>query len=117
MTSKENVEEIFSKCLMSNIKIFSDAKVLKEGKLLLFSVKDFFCIFTLVNSNSLSKRFIFELPYPFDIQSDGGKITLDYTVKTFCTYNKNVEKLLTKIKTQKTSKFYNKKLYVQIVPV
>jgi hypothetical protein len=117
MTSRENVETLLNKCLLANIRISSETKTLKEGKLLLFSVKDFFCVFTLISLASPTKKFIYELPYPFDIADNDGKIVLDYTVKTFCLYNKNAENLLTKIKPQKASKYYNKRLYIQRIPL
>ena len=117
MTSREHIESLLSKCLLANIRISSETKTLKEGRLLLFCVKDFFCIFTLVSLTNPAKKFIYELPYPFDIANIDNRIVLDYTVKTFCMYNKNIDTHLTKIKTQKASKFYNKKLYIQRIPL
>lgn len=76
-------EEKFLPFFQKEISITLDNKVLRQGKLLLFSIKDFYLHFTLY-SKKLTKNF--ELPYPFSAYTDSGEsniLVLDYKVKSF----------------------------------
>ena len=58
-----NAEDFFIPFFQKKITIVLENKVLRQGKLLLFCIKDFYLNFNL-QINNVSK--IFELPYPFD---------------------------------------------------
>lgn len=76
-------EKQFLPYFQKDISIVLDNKVLRQGRLLLFSVKDFYLHFTL-HSNGITKSF--ELPYPFDTYMENltsSILVLDYKVKTF----------------------------------
>ena len=76
-------ENTFTPFFQKEICIVIDNKVLRQGKLLLFAIKDFYLHFTIV-SNNVTKTY--ELPYPFDAYVMGvssKSIVLDYKTKTF----------------------------------
>lgn len=109
MTSPDQIEKIFFKHLQRNLLINGNNKQFKQGKLLLFKVKDFFCVFTLLING---KKITYEVPYPFDIKGFKDDVVLDYTLDTFCTFNNGTEELVNMIRSTKTSKLYNKKIVV-----
>jgi hypothetical protein len=75
-------EKQFIPFLQKNINIVLENKTLKQGKLLLFSIKDFYLNFTLL-CNNVTKTF--ELPYPFATFTESlssGDLVLDYRLST-----------------------------------
>lgn len=78
-----NTESYFVPFFQKNISIMLDNKVLRQGKLLLFCVKDFYLNFTLLLNNSTK---VFELPYPFSTYIESltsSTLVLDYKYNTF----------------------------------
>lgn len=77
-----NAEDFFIPFFQKNISIILESKTLRQGKLLLFCVKDFYLNFTLLH-NGVSK--VFELPYPFDTYLESltsSVLVLDYKYRT-----------------------------------
>ena len=61
----QHIEQIFNKLLQHNIVFTSgESKIYKEGKLIMFKVKDFYLIFSIKIGNSIK---VVELPYPYKI--------------------------------------------------
>jgi len=112
MTSVDEIEQLFKPLLLTTVKFTIDNKVIKQGKLQLFCVKDFFCVFTLINTEKSSKSLLFELPYPFKIKQIEAGLELDYTIDTFCLSNTKIKEQANKIKYNKPSKIFNKKIIV-----
>lgn len=56
------VEENLKQFLQRNITIRIDDKILRQGRLILFNLKDYYLIFTLKIKN---RNKTYELPYPF----------------------------------------------------
>jgi hypothetical protein len=110
MTSIEEIEQTLKPFLLLKAAFTVDDKVIKQGKLQLFCIKDFFCVFTLLGIDKENKKFIYELPYPFTLTSTDRSITFDYTLDAFCLSNAAIKEQSNKIKLLKTSKFYNKKV-------
>jgi len=76
---EKNLQAFFQK----DISIMLENKLLRQGKLLLFSVKDFYIHFIIV-TNDMTKSF--ELPYPFNCYKDEKNkniLILDYKLKSF----------------------------------
>jgi hypothetical protein len=108
-------EELFLPFFQKNISIIIDNKTLRQGRLLLFSIKDFYLHFTLLN-DKVTKTF--ELPYPFGTYMENltSKILLlDYKLKTFTKGLPNIdEKTKTLfLKKEKHMKFFDS--YVKII--
>lgn len=102
---EEDLKNIFQK----DIQFKLNNKILKEGKLILFSFKEFYLHFKLKVNNSYKN---FELPCPFNYKIESGKFIFDYTNKTFAKNNKNIDFLIKVLKKSKTSKYYNNYLII-----
>lgn len=113
MTSVEQIEAHVNKLLQRNISFHLENKTLKKGKLILFSVKDFFCVFTLLCEEKNNKKIIVELPYPFNLNFDSNRIIFDYTVDSFCKHNSQLYNMFKKVNITKPSKMFNKKVIVK----
>ena len=110
MTSIEEIEQIIKPFLLMKASFTIDEKVIKNGKMQLFCIKDFFCTFTLIDTERENKKTIYELPYPFSISYTDNSIIFDYTLNSFCLSNARIQEQTDKIKLNKTSKFFNKKI-------
>jgi len=78
-----NTEDFFVPFFQKNIYIILENKVLRQGKLLLFCIKDFYLNFTLLTNDNTK---VFELPYPFDTYIESltsNTLILDYKYNTF----------------------------------
>ena len=114
MTSVEEIEQSISPLLLTDITFSIENKSVKKGRLILFSVKDFFCVFTLANSEKSNKRIIYEIPYPFTITANISSATFDYTLNEFSLGNSRIIDTVDKLKFSKTSKFFDKRVVVSI---
>jgi hypothetical protein len=79
MVTEKNFLPFFQK----NITITLENKIIRAGRLLLFSIKDFYLHFTLISNNTQKN---FELPYPFDTYMENltsDILVLDYKINTF----------------------------------
>ena len=111
MTSIEEIEQLVKPFLLTKTTFSIDGKPIKNGRLLLFCIKDFFCVFTLVGIDKADKKVIYELPYPFSIRSIGeSELEFDYTIDSYCLSNDRIKEHVNKVKLLKTSKFFNKKV-------
>lgn len=114
MTSIEEIEDKIKPLLQRRVTFALESKILKKGRLILFCIKDFFCVFTLICEEKNNKKIIYELPYPFKFFQNNEKYIFDYTVKTFCHSNSNVENLVKLVVPEKPSKLLNKKITITI---
>lgn len=113
MTSAELIEKAVSKLLQKNIGFYLESKLIKKGKLILFCIKDFFCIFTIISEEKKNKKIIYEIPYPFSFTTKDDNLLFDYTVDSFCRYNGELYEKYKKINIGKPSKLFNKKVFVK----
>jgi len=113
MISPEHIINTINKHLQKKIDFVIDNKTIKSGKIILFSIKDFFCSF-LLYSEQKNKRFLYEIPYPFVYLENDNSITFDYTIETFVKNNPAIKDYLLKLKNKKQSKLFNKKLILKI---
>jgi len=104
MTSIEEIEQIIKPLHLYKVTFSIDNKVIKQGKLLLFCIKDFFCIFTLIDLERENKKTLYELPYPFKITTSGNIVTFDYTLESFCLSNTAIKTHTDAVKINKTSR-------------
>ena len=113
MTTVNHIILSVNKHLQKNIDFTIDNKVIKSGKMLLFSVKDFFCCFLLFNEEK-KKRFLYEVPYPFEFAENDNELIFDYTLASFTKSNPTIKDDLLKFRTKKPSKLFNKKVKLKI---
>jgi hypothetical protein len=91
--------------LLKDITISHNNKVLRSGKLLLFSIKDFYLHFTL-STDKQTKHF--EIPYPFDIKIlSNNLLLLDYALSSFKTEYEDLDFRIKNIGTKKKSRYFN----------
>lgn len=95
--------------LQKSIKFKIDNKIVKTGKLILFSQNHYNLIFTLKNKN---KNVTYKIPIPFDFSLVNDKLILNYKISTFTKNNKTIENILSRIKKKTYSKLYNKNLEI-----
>jgi len=110
MTSPLEIEKAISAHLQKTITFSIEAKILKKGKLILFCIKDFFCVFTLLCEEKKNKKIVYEIPYPFDLHINNDKLIFDYTINTFCKLNNELSKPINKLALKKPAKIFNKKI-------
>jgi hypothetical protein len=76
-----NENDIFLNNLHRSFKIVCNNKTLKEGKLILFNMSDFYYTFTL-DLSGVKKHL--KLPMAFSVTQSLSSIKLDYRIKTLC---------------------------------
>lgn len=101
-------EQKFLPFFQKNISIILENKTLRQGRLLLFCIKDFYLHFTLCCGNTTKT---FELPYPFLTYTDtisSNVLILDYKMNSF---TQDLGNILDKAKQlynkEKHMKFFN----------
>jgi len=107
------LEKDISSIFQKNLKFKINNKVLKEGKLILFSFKEFYLHFKLCLSSNNYKHI--EIPYPFDYRIEEKKIYFDYTNRTLIKNNKELDTLIKLVKRHKFSKFYDNTLIIELL--
>lgn len=116
MTSPLEIEKAISEHLQKTIVFSIESKVLKKGRLILFCIKDFFCVFTLISEEKKNKKIVYEIPYPFDLNLvNKNKLIFDYSLDTFCKINSKLYDCVNKLQLKKTSKLFNKKISITAV--
>jgi len=88
-------------------------KTLKEGKILLFNVKDFYINFTIRTKKDVVKTY--EIPMPFNVTSSGRCVIFDYNVDHISKNDIIIQTLITLLQTKigKKSKFFNNTLTIE----
>ena len=88
-------------------------KIVREGKLILFNIKDFSIIFNL--KTKTDQRKIYEIPLPFDFKKTENDFTFNYSISKIYRNNKKIECLLKVISKNidKKSKLYDNVLMIE----
>jgi|TARA_R110002050_G_scaffold6130_14_gene26022 hypothetical protein len=113
MSLVDNTEKVLKTVLQKNIRFTVNGKGIREGKLILYQIKDYYMSLTIFTKKSQTKQY--EIPIPFDIQHSGEDIIFDYTLHNV-TKNDSLRKwLITSLsnKIGKKSKLYNNKLTIE----
>ena len=103
-----NIESKFNYFLQRDVVFSMDNKIIKEGKLILFSQKDYYLIFHLKNSNGDNKKY--ELPYPFNIDREKNYLTFDYKIESISKNDSELYYRLLSLNKNQVSRFYNNKI-------
>ena len=106
-------DTLISNYFLKSIIIAQNNKILREGQLLLFFVKDFYLHFTLKINNQTKQ---FEMPYPFDTKkTKNDLLLLDYTLSSFRAEYDDIEKRVKSISSSKKSRYYNSIVRLQVL--
>ena len=109
----EEVEHNFKGFFLNNVKFIINEKIIKKGKLINISIKDFFICFQLEIPKGGIKTF--EIPYPFNLKPEKKFIVFDYRLNTL-TQNDPLKFVKAKnFKPKKNSKFYDVQMAMKIV--
>lgn len=110
MRNKDSIEKKINNFLLKPLTFKLNDKIIKKGKLKIFTIKQFFIKFNLEINNEIK---VFEIPYPYKIHEKNNSLVFEYTLSSFC--NSNNSELYYKLKTtdKKTSnKMYDNFLYM-----
>jgi hypothetical protein len=109
----EEVEHNFKGFFLNNINFVINDKIIKKGKLINISIKDFFICFQLEIPKGGIKTF--EIPYPFNLRAGKKAIIFDYRLDTL-THSDPLKFVKAKnFKPKKNSKFYDVQMTMKIV--
>ena len=108
----EHVEKDFTSLLQKEIQFIHKDKILKEGRLMLFSIKDFYLTFQLLSSET-QKMIHFELPYPFKYTNNNNRMTLSYDQNCFTKGDADIEHHILFYFVKDPSKLYNTEVFIQ----
>ena len=105
-----NIEHEIKDLFQKNLTFTLNRKILKEGKLILFSFKEFYLHFKLMVKPNVYKYV--EVPYPFSYSKEPGKIIFDYSNSKFTRNKTEADFIIKLIKKHKHSKFYDNILMI-----
>ena len=65
MTIADKTEQLLKCTLQNNVQFVLNDKIIREGKMIIYNVKDFYITFNFINPKGIQK--VYEIPVPFDI--------------------------------------------------
>jgi len=102
----EKIEKDLTNLLLRDIVIYiNPAKPLKQGKLKLFKIKDFYFSLSLENEKGDLKQY--EIPFPFNSEVGHMHLKFDYRIDEFAKNNDFVRFKTKVLNFEKKSKLYN----------
>lgn len=114
--STENIEADMSQLLQQELIIVCKNKILKEGRLTLFAVKDFYLNFKLQQADN-ARLTVFELPYPFKYAKTASGLLISYKVDNFVNVDTELRQLMLYYFYNKPSKFYDTEIVISKKPL
>jgi hypothetical protein len=106
--SLERFSDYIKPYLLQTVAICTDKKIIRKGKLRIFQIKQHYARLTL--EDEVRTR-IYEIPYPFDITTDGNRTTLCYKINEFLNFD-DLELQVKFLDSTKKSKLYNENVYI-----
>ena len=106
-----NLEEAFNCLLQRDIVIRLNDKTLREGKLVLFCIKNFYLVFSLSQASS-GRMLHYELPVPFAYDASSSIIKLSYRLKYFHQDDVNVKISMQLLSKSKVHKIYDRDIFI-----
>ena len=110
-----NLEDTLKTLLQRQISFEMNNKILREGKLMIFHVKDFYVSFILETKKHPHK--LYEIPTPFRIKKDPvGDVTFNYQLSNVHRNDDKLKLLIDSLykKISKKSKFFDNTLTIKI---
>ena len=105
MKLPEDIEKSILNYLQKKIVFICENKQYREGKLLLFAVKDFYLNFTI--SYERKERKTIEIPYPFEFRSRKHHLEFDYHLSHLSKGMHNISHTVKTLPIPRKKKFYN----------
>ena len=113
MTIADKTEQLLKCTLQNNVQFVLNDKIIREGKMIIYHVKDFYISFNFINPKGLQK--VYEIPVPFDIVKKDNVLEFSYDVNSATNNDFNCNFLVKQIigKVKKKNKLINNKLLVK----
>ena len=113
MTIADKTEQLLKCTLQNNVQFVLNDKIIREGKMVIYHVKDFYITFNFINPKGIDK--VYEIPVPFDIVKQDNVLVFSYEVdkaiNSDFTCNFLIKQIIGKVK--KKNKLINNKLLVK----
>ena len=111
--SMDQYSDVFRNLLQSDVEFEVNGKVIKRGVIKLFNVKQYFIKFYIDIPGKDVK--VLEIPYPFlvDFDKQEGICTLNYQLTSLCNNHAETVKMLRRLSSPKTHKFYDSIVYIK----
>ena len=106
--SIENFADELKPFLLQDVAICTDKKVIRKGKLRIFQMKQHYAKLTL--EDEIRTR-LYEIPYPYEMYSDGRKLTLSYKLDKFLNFGE-LDMQVKFLDSTKKSKLYDSNVYI-----
>ena len=107
-SSMENFSEHLKPFLLQDVAICTDRKIIRKGKLRIFQMKQHYAKLTL--EDEVRTR-LYEIPYPYEILTDGRKLTLCYQLDKFLNFS-DLELQVKLLDSTKKSKLYDTNVFI-----
>lgn len=108
-----NIEDTLTNLLQQKITLEIDGKVIKTGKLILFTSKYFFISLTIETLKKSKEKVEIPIPFNIEVHEEDKLIYFDYRLNTLTKTNTPAKEILEKMSVSK-NKFYNKILIIEI---
>jgi len=108
----DKIENAVNRFLQQKVHFYVNGKLVKTGKLILFSIKDFYLVFTI---NIHHHRKTVEIPYPFAFCSEPGKITFNYDLQHLHHHIPDIVHQVKLLSPKKPNKFFDSHACIAIV--
>jgi N-glycosylase/DNA lyase len=102
-----DIEPYLKHILQRDVRFVVNDKVLREGKVIIFYIKDFYISFTLYTKKKQSKTY--DIPLPYDVSATNNCLILDYSLRKIHRNIPALKKLIEKVSKSvgKKSKLYD----------
>jgi len=107
-------EESFKSLLQQEIVIKLNDKILRKGKLVLFTIKNYCLIFSILQNKAVSKLSYYELPVPFSYIKDDNAYSLSYKIEDFHENDPDITISMKLVPKSKLHKLYDKNVIVYV---
>lgn len=108
----ERLEKSINEFLQQKISFSVNGKSIKTGKLILFCIKDFYLVFTILVNHT---KKVFEVPYPYSFFVSNKKIIFDYSVNSLCNGEHKILEYAKFLVPKKPNKYYNTQAEIIVV--
>tara|TARA_R110002020_G_scaffold332155_1_gene547533 strand:+ start:2229 stop:2573 length:345 start_codon:yes stop_codon:yes gene_type:complete len=108
------LKEALETVLQRNAKFNVNGKILREGRVILYNLKDFYIEFIIITKKDVRK--VYEIPVPFTISVQKDTVYFDYTLKSICKddYDNSVNIKLISATLGKKSKLFDSVLAIEL---
>ena len=107
MTQTDYIDENLKTLLQREVQFIVNDKVLREGKLIVFNIKDFYISFIIHTKKDQTKTY--DIPLPYRLSKQPGNIILDYNLKNVHYDKPGLQRLIESVSKSvgKKSKLYD----------